>query len=299
MTDYRSVLERDLRRVGNAPFVLDDVARRRERKQRNRRIAAGAVALVLVALVIGGWLGALTLDRSAPASRPNPTTVADPTPCVDGTTCWGPGTYTARFWPRLILTLPDGRWRFTSYDQIHIHLQVVRLHVDDPYDYRNLPSWNPTVLVTREPGLSSGCHTNNELQGSPGTPEGLAAAIANLPYIQAQAPVPVSLGGLTGVSLDVEVPEEGRTCDQGYAVLSSGFGTEAADLDAGDRSRIILLQIPRSCSCVEPGEDGLIAIEFSGPIDEFDRIVAEVQPVLDSFGFDLDAERRGKRGDVG
>jgi hypothetical protein len=67
MTDYRSVLEHDLRRAGPAGFTLGDVAVRRERRQRGRRIAAGVVGLALAALVMGGWLGALTLDRSTPA----------------------------------------------------------------------------------------------------------------------------------------------------------------------------------------------------------------------------------------
>ena len=52
MNDYRSVLERDLARVGPAPFAFDDVARRRDRKRRNQRIAAGVVGIaVFVAAV--------------------------------------------------------------------------------------------------------------------------------------------------------------------------------------------------------------------------------------------------------
>jgi hypothetical protein len=41
MNEYRNVLERDLARVGPAPFDFDDVERRRDRKRRNQRIAAG------------------------------------------------------------------------------------------------------------------------------------------------------------------------------------------------------------------------------------------------------------------
>lgn len=70
MTDYRSVLERDLRRVGPPEFTLADVAGRRERKQRNRRVAAGVVGLGLAALVVIGWSTALVFDRSTPADAP-------------------------------------------------------------------------------------------------------------------------------------------------------------------------------------------------------------------------------------
>ena len=52
MTDYRNVLERDLARVGPAPFGFDDVARRRDRRRRNQRMTAGVVGIaVFVAAV--------------------------------------------------------------------------------------------------------------------------------------------------------------------------------------------------------------------------------------------------------
>ena len=67
MTDYRTVLERDLARVGPAPFGFDDVARRRDRKRRNQRIAAGVVGIAVfvaaVWIVMSGW----SLDRTQPA----------------------------------------------------------------------------------------------------------------------------------------------------------------------------------------------------------------------------------------
>ncbi len=72
MTDYRSVLERDLRRVGPPAFTLDDVARRRDRRQRNRRIAAGTLALVLAAAAIGGVVRAFRVaDAPRPANLPS------------------------------------------------------------------------------------------------------------------------------------------------------------------------------------------------------------------------------------
>jgi hypothetical protein len=52
MTDHRTMLERDLARVGPAPFGLDDVARRRDCMRRNQRITAGVVGFsVFVAAI--------------------------------------------------------------------------------------------------------------------------------------------------------------------------------------------------------------------------------------------------------
>jgi hypothetical protein len=69
MTNYRNVLERDLAHVGPAPFGFDDVARRRDRKRRNQRIAAGVVGLVVSMLVTAGLILALQSGR-VPADRP-------------------------------------------------------------------------------------------------------------------------------------------------------------------------------------------------------------------------------------
>jgi hypothetical protein len=76
MSDLRSTLERNARRVGPAGFTLEDVTRRFTRRQRNRRIATGAVALTLAAIVLGGWLLAITWNRSMPVDEtptPHPT----------------------------------------------------------------------------------------------------------------------------------------------------------------------------------------------------------------------------------
>src|SRR4029453_18005092 len=67
MTDYRTILERDLERVARpAGFTVDDVRRRRDRKRRNQRIRAGVVgmALFVAALLVVatfGFLGQATV----------------------------------------------------------------------------------------------------------------------------------------------------------------------------------------------------------------------------------------------
>jgi Tol biopolymer transport system component len=84
MNDYRSVLERDLARVGPAPFGFDDVARRRDRKRRNQRITAGVVGItVFVAAVWVVTTGGSFNRTQQPAIQPTPTPPAGTAPETD------------------------------------------------------------------------------------------------------------------------------------------------------------------------------------------------------------------------
>ena len=76
MPDYRSMMERDLKHIGPASFGFEDLARRRDRKQRNQRLAAGAVG-VAIALGLCVVLLAAVIARShrVPAG-PAPSTPA-------------------------------------------------------------------------------------------------------------------------------------------------------------------------------------------------------------------------------
>lgn len=79
MTEYRSVLERARDRIPEVEVPLESILHGRDLRQRNRRVAAGAVALALVALVIGGWLAAVVVGRSAPADEtPRPADAFEP-----------------------------------------------------------------------------------------------------------------------------------------------------------------------------------------------------------------------------
>jgi hypothetical protein len=68
MTDFQSILEHDLGRIGPATFTLDDVIRRRDRTRRNQRIAAGVVGIAV--FVVAVWLvtSGGAFDRSTPAA---------------------------------------------------------------------------------------------------------------------------------------------------------------------------------------------------------------------------------------
>ena len=88
MTDYRTVLERNLARVGPAPFGFDDVARRRDRKRRNQRIAAGVVGIAVFVAAIwivasGGWFDRTQQPAIQPTPTPEPSLIAPGTYLID------------------------------------------------------------------------------------------------------------------------------------------------------------------------------------------------------------------------
>jgi dipeptidyl aminopeptidase/acylaminoacyl peptidase len=63
MTDLRTLVELEMERAGAPSYSFVDLARRRDRKQRNKRIGTAALALVLAAAAISGAVHAF--DRSA------------------------------------------------------------------------------------------------------------------------------------------------------------------------------------------------------------------------------------------
>ncbi|HXJ65768.1 MAG TPA: hypothetical protein VNN79_18580 [Actinomycetota bacterium] len=76
MNDYRQALERESERFDLAPGALDRLFDRRKRKNRNQRIGAALVALVVLA--VGAW-GAVSLLGGL-ASHPQPASSSPPAP---------------------------------------------------------------------------------------------------------------------------------------------------------------------------------------------------------------------------
>ncbi|HZD18461.1 MAG TPA: hypothetical protein VE669_10000 [Actinomycetota bacterium] len=78
MSRYGALVEREMARMGPAPFTLVDLQRLGERKRRTQRVAAGLVALLVMGMVAGGlgWIlgrgagGEGDLRPAAPQARP-------------------------------------------------------------------------------------------------------------------------------------------------------------------------------------------------------------------------------------
>ena len=69
MANDRSWLEREIERVELRPFTLEGFHRRRQRKERNRRIGTAVVALAVAAAGIGGLVGSFS-SGTVPAGDP-------------------------------------------------------------------------------------------------------------------------------------------------------------------------------------------------------------------------------------
>ena len=71
MTSDRSILERQIERVELRPFTLEGFHRRRQRRERNRRVGTAVLALVLATAAFGGLVRAFTSGRgTTPAEHP-------------------------------------------------------------------------------------------------------------------------------------------------------------------------------------------------------------------------------------
>jgi Tol biopolymer transport system component len=67
MDDPRSVIERGLAHVGSESYTLESFYRRRDRKRRNERIAAGAVALAITIAIVVATIAIDPRDTTVPA----------------------------------------------------------------------------------------------------------------------------------------------------------------------------------------------------------------------------------------
>jgi hypothetical protein len=83
MTDYRTILEHDLARVGHAGFAFDDVIRRRDRKRRNQRVRAGTVGFAVFLLAVWVVTSGLSFDRTQTPAVPAVTGPANRTAQTD------------------------------------------------------------------------------------------------------------------------------------------------------------------------------------------------------------------------
>ena len=109
MASDRSVLEGQIEGVVLRPFTLDGFHRRRQRKDRNRRIGTAFVALVVAAAAFGGLARALTSGHGAtPAAQP-PNSFAGN---------WGSTDSDGSFQTMTIRANPEGAYEMVLHDDM-------------------------------------------------------------------------------------------------------------------------------------------------------------------------------------
>jgi hypothetical protein len=114
------------------------------------------------------------------------------------------------------------------------------------------------------------------------TAEAIANWVAGIPHLFESSEItPISIGGLTGVYVDLMVPElagEGAPCGERLVeyLVSAEHGYAIAN---DERQRLILLDTPQ-------GGVLAIRIEVDDTRAQFDPFAAEAMPIIESFRFE-------------
>jgi hypothetical protein len=120
---------------------------------------------------------------------------------------------------------------------------------------------------------------------SPADAAALAQSIRSDPDLDATDPVAVSVGGVDALQMDVVAAPGASTCATGFGgplVLTDGGDAERGPSGMGEeggRMRLYLLDLPERM----PAQ--ILAIAITAPDSEFDRVMEEAAPIVDSVEF--------------
>lgn len=87
MSEHRALLEKEMARLSPSPVTVEGVWRRHARRERNQRVMAGALVLVIFVAVVG-WLGVTLVNRAVtPADEPVPPSALETFRSLAGKEC--------------------------------------------------------------------------------------------------------------------------------------------------------------------------------------------------------------------
>jgi hypothetical protein len=275
------VVDRIERQVQRPAWRLDW---RRSTMNPTIKLAAAALTVVIVAVIGYNLLPA----GSTGVGGPQPTTTASPTPVatttptfsVDGdcggalSTCRGTltaGTYTSRAMdPALTFTVPSG-W-FNKFDQ--------------PRGYGLESGPNTSLEVQRDLVVArADCVEAESEPGVGTTASAMVQALAARPGLDTTVPAPVTIGGLSGFTIDITMAADwttpcpfsgGRptvpTVTDPRATPGTGLHWTAEAVTDGSFARYIILDLP--------GGGTLLIAPGGSP-----SFVTRAMPIIDSFEF--------------
>jgi len=250
------------------------------------KLAAAALAVVIVAVIGYNLLpaGSTGVGGPQPTASPAPTPIATPTPTFDvNGACGGAlsacrgsltaGTYTSRaFAPAVTFTVPSG-W----YNKF-----------DETLGYGLRPEANESQSIELQRDLVVARADCVEAETEPGvgtTASEMVQALAARPGLDTTEPAPITVGGLSGFTIDITLSpdwttpcpfSEGRpivpTVTDPRATPGTGLHWTADRVTDGSFARYIILDLPGG---------GTVLIAPTGP----PSFVTEAMPVIQSFEF--------------
>lgn len=135
MNDLKELLDREARRVDEAPDALESVLRRRDRKRRNQRIAAGVVGIGIFVAAIWIVTSVGSFDRTQTPAATGP---ADSSPTETGPAETAPSPARASAAPDVVrkgtCSGPSNSWLGLTDvgDKIRVVFRIVSSQ-DDPW----------------------------------------------------------------------------------------------------------------------------------------------------------------------
>jgi hypothetical protein len=216
MSDLGTLLEREMEEIRPAGYTIADVARRRERRSRNRRIGTAVVALAIAGAAIVGVLEAFVLAPSrTPTSgnqHPSPSGSTSSSlhvlsDCLDFS-CEGPlepgGQYRAIYYDTTIafeIFSPGWIWKYTGN------------FVIDADPAHQGPGDSDGIYFLTDPAIASQNCKDSAEPGVGRSVDDLVAWLEVAPGLVVSEPTPVRVGGLDGVQLDLQMdPAWKKTC---------------------------------------------------------------------------------------
>lgn len=255
-TDVREFLHRMANEAGFAPVEPGPVVRKARRRLAR---TVGGTLLMAGALVAGALVAANGLMNAARTQMPQPAGQPTPTTTENGQAVGQP------------YSILDGEVTFQAAPPWYAAMQIgdqgpTWTELDGPYE--------GIVRVLADPlPIETGCREGP----APADAEALARSIRSYPGLEATAPVPVDVGGIEALRMDVVTATGAGICRA--LVLRPWSPASGDDLDPGDRMRLYLLDLPEGISA------RILAIAIVAPEPRFESVVEAAAPIVDSFEF--------------
>jgi hypothetical protein len=254
-----------------------------------RRLAPVAA---IAALAVAG-LALLNVRQAGvggPSASASPTPSRSPAPSASPTAWWSSdvcgacvgvlpaGTHTSTYTqPAVTYTVPAG-W-VNNYD----HADGFQLLPDTATNRSLVESNSQTVyylaLLNNVRVAAADC-SNSAEAGVGFSADELVSALTRRPGLNVGTPVPVTVGGVTGKQIDLEVAREWTiTCAESHglpAVPTVANGDAHWWAVFSERKRVIVLDDP---------DGGNIYLEVAGPTDGFDSHLAASMAIIETLKF--------------